>query len=311
MLLARLVVGVGVAGSAACAATERSYDPSDPGPPGVKTPRPGSAEACRARGDRPAPGKAAVEELAEQDVILVRYSATPDEAPCETLDILFRKRGEMLVGEPGRQVELVWTGERAVTRVAEVRLVVKDAAMTVPSILERRGSGARISSYLPAAVLARYGRDDRPALEFAAHRIKLSSFQIGMLQRFASLLPFHDTFAAPSSYRSERPARSASPPVGSGWFCVEAEKPGSGQKRVSSCHRSAAACEDARTAMQAEHGQTGECVSSPAAICYSWRTAARDGQTCFYRPSHCKDEWRRHGEEHTGVLPTGVCAPSQ
>lgn len=308
MLLARLVVGVAVAGSAACAASEMSYDPSDPGPPGVKTPRPGSAEACRDRHDRPAPGKAAVVELAEEDVILVRYSATPDEEPCETLDILFRKRGEMLVGEPGHQIELVWTGERAVSRVGEVRLVVKDAALAVPSVLERRGSRRRISSYLPPAILARYGRDDRPALEFATHRIKLSSFQIGMLQRFAGLLPFHDAFAAPSSHPSTAPA-PARAEDGSGWFCVEAEKPGR-RKRVSSCHRTAAACDEARAAMIAEHGQAGECISSRAASCYGWRTGAREERSCFYRPAHCKDERLRRQEEHTGVLLIGGCAPS-
>ena len=300
MLLARVVLGIGCSGVGACAAGEMSYDPADPGPPGVKTPRPGSAEECRARGDRPAPGRAAVEEVAEEDVILVRYSATPDEEPCETLDIQFRKRGEMLVGEPGRQVELVWSGERAVDRAAEVRLLVKDAAMTLPSSLERRGSRVRISTYLPTSALARYGRDDRPALEFSTHRIKLSDFQIGILQRFVRHLPFHDTFAPATSLATDAPAppaRSApDPAAGAGWFCVEAEaKQGRRQKRASSCHRSAAACEEARSALRAGMDRPASACPHGPRCATGGDPVRRLGQSCFYRPSQCNEERERHG----------------
>jgi hypothetical protein len=317
MLLARVrqlvVVGIIVSGLIVpgiwgCATDQVARAPADPGPPGIRTTRP----TCEAPVDRPAPGRAAVEEMPEADVVLVRYSATPEDEPCETLDIHFRRRGEMLVGEPGRQVELVWTGARKVDRVTEVKLFVKDTAMTVPSALERSGSRVRISSFLPPAVLARYGSDDRPAIAFSTHKIKLSSFQIGILQRFVRHLPFHDTFSPPSSARPqatpERPV--ADPAAGRGWFCVEAEKPGGRKKRISSCHRTAAECEESRAAMRAKHGQAGDCISSSAALCYSWRAGTRRGESCFYRPSQCQEDMTNRGEDLGGHVPMGGCYPA-
>lgn len=273
---------------------------------------------CKQATDRPPAGEAALADQPDGADVLVRYSATPRDAPCETLDVAFRLRGEMLVGEPDRQVEVVWTSERALDDGAEMTLLLGAATVALPSQLERRGSRVALTARAPAAMLARYGSERRPTLVIADRKIELSDRQTGHLRTFVRRLPIHaigrptEESDRPRARRSSgasisRPPVEADPAAGQGWFCVETA--GDRKQRTSACHRTSAECDESRAALRATGSQVGDCTRSTSAACFTWRGSAGSERLCFYRPSHCGREQTRLEEEMAGVQTTGGCAP--
>jgi hypothetical protein len=253
-----------------------------------------------------------VEDRPDGGEVLVRYSATPRDAPCERLDVVVRLRGEMLLGEPDRQIELVWSTERAVGDDVAISLLLGTATFPLPSELVRSGSRAELTARAPPAALARYGSERRPTLVISDRKIELSERQASHLRRFLRRLPSH---AVRSPYSGDRPRKASPAPLesdpasGQGWFCVEA--PGAAAKeRTSSCHRTAAECEESRAASRVAGGQVGECAQSPSAACYSWRGGASSGRACFYRLSHCRREEDRREDEDAAARTTD-CRPVQ
>ncbi len=214
--------------------------------------------SCKRATDRPPAGEAALADRPDGADVLVRYSATPRDAPCETLDVAFRLRGDMLVGEPDSQVEVVWTTERALDDGAEMTLLLGAATVALPSQLERRGSRVALIARAPAAMLARYGSERRPTLVIADRKIELSDRQTGHLRTLRPP-PADPRRRAPDSAESDRPRapgasrasmrRRRSRPIrtaGQGWFCVETA--GDRKQRTSACHRTAAECDESRAA---------------------------------------------------------------
>jgi hypothetical protein len=323
-VLERALVVVTVAGSG-CAETNRASRPAATAQRETRVP------VCKRATDRPPAGEAALEDRPDGTEVLVRYSATPRDAPCETLDVAFRLRGEMLVGEPGSQVEVVWTSERALDDGAGMTLLLGTATVALSSELERRGSRVALTARAPAAMLARYGSERRPTLVIAGRRIELSDRQTQHLRRFVRRLPFHavgrppvgggrptastaSTESAASTASTGRPRASiARPPVeadpaaGQGWFCVETA--GDRKQRTSACHRTAAQCEESRAAMRAAGSQVGDCTRSTSAACFGWRGSAGRERACFHRLSHCGREKDRLEEEMGGVQTTDSCEP--
>lgn len=328
-----LVAGV-AAGSGACAAAPepRTSSTSNHVPMAMVEPTPVTANCVPAE-DRPAAGLASVREIAEQGVVLVRYSATPRDAPCETLDILFRMQGGMMVGAPGGQVELMWTAERAPEDAAEVSFLVGSPAVAMPTELNRHGSRVEVSTRVPVEAVLSYHRERRPTFEVIGRRIELSDVQALYLHRFLRRIPFHGVVeprqslrekadearhagAAPThpthgpvepAHRMEpradprESAREDGPLVDrseSGWFCFEAASDDGSGKGTSACLRTAEECEASRGGTQAMGRAAGRCRSSTAAECYDWRVGPRSARSCFYRPEQCRrDEARRRAKE--------------
>lgn len=284
---------------------------------------------CVPTGDRPAAGMASLREIDDQGVILVRYSATPRDAPCETLDILFRMRGGMMVGVPGGQVELTWTAERAMKDGAEVSFLVGSPAVAMPTQLNRHGSRVEVSTRVPVEAVLSYRGERQPTFEITGRRIKLSDLQARFLQRFLGRIPDYGvvepeqshrekaeeagrTEAAPTHHLVEARrgvdtraepglARGDRPPVDRsevGWFCFEAASDDGSGKRTSSCLRTAEECEAWRGGTEAVGRAAGQCKPSAAAECYDWRVGPRTSRSCFHRPEQCqRDEARRRAKE--------------
>lgn len=306
-----------VAGICACAGEQKVRGPAKPAvkpavaPAGPIAPKRASTPVCEAPRDRPAAGEAAVQESPDQGGVLVRYSATPHDAPCETLDILFRLRDGMLIGEPSGQVELVWTAERRIDDGARVSFLAGSSAIALPSELRRRGSRVEVSTRASAAALAQYGVESRPTFVIADRKIELSARQKQHLETFLHHLPFHGV-VRPRRATQRREAApqvpvEADPAAGRGWFCVEGLSAHDPKKRTSSCHRTAAECEESRASIRAMESRVSDCISSSAAECYSWRSGTRTGRSCFYRPSQCKlPESTAH--EKDGQVQTSGCS---
>ena len=333
-----LVTGI-AAGSGACAVAR------DPGASSASTNAPVPvieqtrvAENCVPVGDRPAAGLASVREIASQGVVLVSFSATLADAPCETLDILFRVRGGMMVGEPSCQVELMWTAERAREDAAAVSFLVGSPAVAMPTEVNRHGSRVEVSTRVPAAALLSYSGERRPTFEVAGRRIELSDAQAMHLQHFLRRIPSGGVVEPAPSHRGiaeeARPAEAAPTPrlveaargvksrtqrrerargdgplldrSDAGWFCFEmASDEGSG-KGTSSCLRSAKECETSRGETQAVGRAAGQCESSAAAECYDWRVGSRSARSCFYRAEQCRrDEARRRAKEGDALHSQG------
>jgi hypothetical protein len=309
------VMGI-VSGLCACMETQVARGPVDPGDESgtVIVPKEWLPPLCEAGlgdrpADRPVAGEARVEERPERDGLMIRYSATPRDAPCETLDMVFRVRGEMLMGEPKREVELVWTGDREVGEDAQLGLCLGSSTVAQASVLARRGSWVEASTRLPAADLARHGAADRPTFVIADRRIELSNRQTDDLRNFLRRLPFRRPPGPPvgDPELAVREKIAEDPASGRGWFCVEAENVEKLKKRASSCHRTAAECEEARLSMRSKVGQVSQCMPAPAAQCYSWRAGTDSRESCFYRPSQCSRDVMLRSESEAGWEPTSDC----
>jgi len=270
-----------------------------------------STPICEPPGDRPAAGDAEVEESPDQDAVLVRYSATPRDAPCETLDILFRMRSGMLIGDPSGQMELVWTAQREIEDDARVSFLVGSTPVAVSSELKRHGLRVEVSTRAPVSVVARYGSEPVPTLVISDRRVELSTRQTAHLQSFLRHLPFYPIARArPRADQQEATARvptGSDPASGRGWFCVEAQSRDEPKKRISSCHRTAAECEESRASIRVMESRVGDCISSSAAECYSWRTSSGSGRSCFYRPSQCNREATSRREKEGSSVQTSGC----
>ena len=311
------VFAVGVL-TAICACME-NQEASGPGP--VKPPasparpialRKAATPTCRPPADRPAAGDAEVKEMPDQGAVLVRYSATPRDAPCETLDLLFRTRDGMLIGDPSGQVELVWTAEREIRDDAQMSVLVASTPVALSSEMKRQGSRVEVSSRAPASIVASYGSEAIPTFVISDRRIELSIRQTAHLQRFLGHLPFYRIAGPRPPADRPKAAAPAPPPVdadpaaGTGWFCVEAPTRGDIKKRSSSCHRTAAECEQARASMAATESQVGDCIPSPAAECHSWRTSTGSERSCFYRPSQCARDALSRSEKEGSSAQVGA-----
>ena len=95
-VLERALVVVMVAGSA-CAEAKRASAPA-------AAPLETRVPSCKRATDRPPAGEAALADRPDGADVLVRYSATPRDAPCETLDVAFRlarRHAGGRAGQPG------------------------------------------------------------------------------------------------------------------------------------------------------------------------------------------------------------------
>ena len=301
------------------------------------------AAKCVPVKDRPAPGMACVREIEDQGVILVRFSATPRDAPCETLDIVFRMRAGMMVGEPGGQVELTWTAERAMKDRAEPSFLVGSPAVAMPTQLDRRGSRVEVSTRVPVAAVLSYGGEPRPTFEVTGRRIELSKVQAVYLRGFLRRIPFYGAVEPNQSLRDQaeeaRHTEAAPPPrlvearrrvdtrvergerarresargetsmvdrSDTGWFCFDAASDDGSGKRTGSCYRTADECEAWRGGTQAVGRAAGKCKPSAAAECYDWRVGPRTGRSCFHRPAQCqRDEASRRAKEGAALHSQG------
>jgi hypothetical protein len=233
---------------------------------------------------------------------------------CETLDIRLQLRSGLVVGEPDRQVEVVWSSERDIDTGARLSFLVGGSPVAVPSEVARSGSRVVVSSRAPVALLARYGSETRPTIVVSGRKIELSERQTRQLHGLLQHLPPYRVVrrggaAATASRSTEARKRldAADPAAGNGWFCVEA--PGdSPRQRTSSCHRTSAECEQRRASLGAA-APAGDCAWSSTASCYVWQRPAKSGRSCFYRPSQCQRDKmiRDEAEQQPGSLWTSAC----
>lgn len=302
----------------ACAGAQESVPTEPDRESAAVTLRKDLAPACRPDPDRPKPGQAAVAEEPREGGVLIHYAATPAGESCEALDIRVQLRHGMLVGEPGRQVEISWIAEGPVADSQPVSLVVGGAPMAMESEVTPHGSRFRVSARVAAELLQGFAAERPPTFVVAGRRIALSDLQILYLHRFVGRLPSYRRAGAPRASRGPaRPAApaqapaAADPDAGRGWYCVEAQAPAAASKRASACHRTAADCEASRASIMAVDARVGACTSSSAAVCYDWRSAGDSGRSCFYRPSQCDRERSRREEVDAGQVQMSGCYRSE
>jgi hypothetical protein len=319
------IARIWMAALTACAGAQESA-PTEPNQESAAvTLRKDLAPGCSPDPARPRPGQAAVAEEPEGDGVRIHYAATPAGAPCEALDIRLELRHGMLVGEPGRQVEMSWAAEGAVADGQSMSLVVGQsmsllvggAPVATGSEAEQRGSHIQVSARVAAELLLSFAVEEPPTLVVAGRRVELSRLQIHHLHRVIARLPIYRRAGGPRASRGpSRPAPASAPvardpDAGRGWYCVEAQAPAAASKRTSACHRTAAECEASRAAIQAAERRVGPCTSEAAAICYDWRASGEARRSCFHRPSQCDRDQSRREEADSSKAHTTGCYRSE